>query len=159
MFAFLKTLIPSNLWGYAKIVGTTAIIVGVLGCVYYIDSLQDKVEYLETDNEILTMSYNQLQMNIDRLHEDIDSIKKINESFSKIQKQNQENISNLSDKFTETKTGNERDLGNLATRKPVLIQNAINKGTDKVNRCFELLTGSKLQEGETNETIRLCKEN
>lgn len=159
MFSFFTSLIPSSTWGYIKIIGTTLIIAGIIGAGWYINSLRNKVDELQLNNEILTMSYSQLQMNIDSLEQDIVIIKDINSNFINIQNQNKEAISKLEDKFSQTKTGNDRDLGKLAEQKPKLIQNAINNGTAKVNRCFELITGAELQEGETNETIQNCREN
>ena len=42
----------------------------------------------------------------------------------------------------------EHEIGNLAQKKPKLIEKIIDKGTKDVLRCYEILTGSPLTEDE-----------
>ena len=42
----------------------------------------------------------------------------------------------------------EHEIGNLAQKKPKLIEKIIDKGTQDVLRCYEILTGSPLTEDE-----------
>lgn len=44
----------------------------------------------------------------------------------------------------------EHELGYLASEKPGLVGPIINRASDKVNRCFELLTGAELTTEERN---------
>lgn len=63
-----------------------------------------------------------------------------NERLASARRENQE----LRDKLSE------HELGYLASEKPGLVGPIINRATDKVNRCFELLTGAELTENERN---------
>ena len=42
----------------------------------------------------------------------------------------------------------EHEIGNLAQKKPKLIEKIVDKGTKDVLRCYEILTGSPLTEDE-----------
>jgi len=44
------------------------------------------------------------------------------------------------------------DVAFLAEKKPGLIQKIVNKGTDDVGRCFEILSGAELTEQEKTAT-------
>ena len=51
-------------------------------------------------------------------------------------------VSKLEEKLSE------HEIGNLAQKKPKLIEKIIDKGTADVLRCYEILTGSPLTEDE-----------
>ena len=51
-------------------------------------------------------------------------------------------VSKLEEKLSE------HEIGNLAQKKPKLIEKIIDKGTQDVLRCYEILTGSPLTEEE-----------
>jgi hypothetical protein len=42
------------------------------------------------------------------------------------------------------------DLELLSFRKPELVERTVNKASDNVNRCFEIMTGSPLTVSEKN---------
>ena len=56
-------------------------------------------------------------------------------------------VSKLEEKLSE------HEIGNLAQKKPKLIEKIIDKGTQDVLRCYEILTGSPL----TDEEIAVTK--
>ena len=56
-------------------------------------------------------------------------------------------VSKLEEKLSE------HEIGNLAQKKPKLIEKIIDKGTADVLRCYEILTGSPL----TDEEIAVTK--
>ena len=58
------------------------------------------------------------------------------------------NVDSLEKRFTETKSGKERDIRTSAIAKPELIEKAINNGTKEALRCGEVLTGAPLTENE-----------
>lgn len=68
------------------------------------------------------------------------TITETNERLASARRENQE----LRDKLSE------HELGYLASEKPGLVEPIINRATDKVNRCFELLTGAELTTNERN---------
>lgn len=67
-------------------------------------------------------------------------IQRINTEFAAIREQNRE----LSNRLAR------HDLGVLGSEKPALVERIINGASDKVGRCFELLSGAELTESERN---------
>lgn len=65
---------------------------------------------------------------------------RINTEFQRIREQNKE----LSNRLAK------HDLGILGSEKPALVERIINGASDKVGRCFELLSGAELTEQERN---------
>jgi ATP/maltotriose-dependent transcriptional regulator MalT len=70
------------------------------------------------------------------------TLEQVNTAFAKAQADNR----NLSDKLMK------HDLGKLAEKKPGLVEEKINRGTDAVGRCFEILSGAPLTDAERNAT-------
>lgn len=110
---------------------------------YYKDS-QAKIELLTQNNAKLEVAIQTSEAAIASLQENYAAanteIKKINEEFIAVRAQNRELIDKLS----------EHEIGYLASRKPVLVQNVINKATNNAMRCFELLSGATLTNAERN---------
>jgi len=71
-----------------------------------------------------------------------ETLKEVNDAFAKAQADKQ----NLTDKLMK------HDLGKLAEKKPGLVEEKINRGTDNVGRCFEILSGAPLTDAERNAT-------
>jgi len=71
-----------------------------------------------------------------------ETLKVVNDAFSKAQVDKQ----NLTDKLIKY------DLGKLAEKKPGLVEEKINRGTDNVGRCFEILSGASLTDAERRAT-------
>lgn len=71
-----------------------------------------------------------------------ETLEKVNDAFAKAQADKQ----NLTDRLMK------HDLGKLAEKKPGLVEEKINRGTDNVGRCFEILSGAPLTDAERNAT-------
>jgi glutamate-1-semialdehyde aminotransferase len=70
-----------------------------------------------------------------------------------LQKRNAEldkQVKELDRKFNVKANGNSRDFGSIAAAKPELVNKLVDKASANVNRCFEIATGAKLKEGESN---------
>jgi hypothetical protein len=67
-------------------------------------------------------------------------LNRINTAFQKAREQNRE----LADRLAK------HDLGILGSEKPALVERIINGASDKVGRCFELLSGAELTDNERN---------
>ncbi len=67
-------------------------------------------------------------------------LNRVNNEFAAIREQNKE----LSNRLAK------HDLGVLGSEKPALVERIINGASDKVGRCFELLSGAELTEAERN---------
>ena len=133
------------------------IIIGVLialmsGAVYfYYSTTQAKIAQLIENSAVLEENNKQLiTANETNLHT-IDNLQSSN-------KQVQEQYTQLESEFQVIRTQNaelkqrlgRHELGVLAAAKPELVEGIINKATDKALRCFELLSGSPLNDAERN---------
>lgn len=78
-----------------------------------------------------------LQENYARVNAELN---RVNQEFAAIREQNRE----LSNRLAK------HDLGILGSEKPALVERIINGASDKVGRCFELLSGAELTEAERN---------
>lgn len=78
-----------------------------------------------------------LQQNYARVNAELN---RVNNEFAAIREQNRE----LSNRLAK------HDLGVLGSEKPALVERIINGASDKVGRCFELLSGAELTEAERN---------
>jgi len=110
---------------------------------YYTDS-QARIQTLTENNAKLETAVEMNEATIDSLEASYEQarqeLRKVNEDFQKIRRQN----SVLSEKLQR------HDLGVLGNNKPGLVGNIVNSATDKVNRCFEILSGAELTEEEQN---------
>jgi nitrogen fixation/metabolism regulation signal transduction histidine kinase len=61
------------------------------------------------------------------------------------------NVKELETIFNQSKDGTKRDFGEESIKNPEYVQGEINKGSNQVFRCFELLSGQKPMEGDKNE--------
>lgn len=135
----------------------TWIFIGILisimsgGVYYYYTSTQSRIEALIENNTALNENNKQLAtannrnlQTIDDLQDSYQEIQKeftqVQSEFRVIQMQNSELLERLG----------RHDLGALALSKPELIQRTINNASGKVNRCFEVLSGSPIKNNETN---------
>ena len=100
---------------------------GGLGYWYYTDT-QSRMSILVANEAKATLA----------VQESEKAKKVMEENFQRVTQE----LKQVNDKF-----GN---LGVLANKKPGLVQKIINKATSNVNRCFELESGAKLTEKESN---------
>ena len=127
------------------------IILSGVGYIFYLKEMvsiaeKNEVAYqdaIQTQSEVLTQKI-----------VDYESIRSVNKTMlSTIEKQKKE-IQKLNDVFNTGSNGKKRDLGEIARAKPGLVTKLVNNATDRVNRCFEIATGSKVIEGEKNESCQ-----
>lgn len=110
---------------------------------YYSDS-QKRIGILTANNAKLETAVQMNEETIKTMQADIkkaaETMQKVNAEFSAIREQNK----NLSNKLAK------HDIGVLAASKTAVVEKIINRATGKVNRCFELLSGSDYTEEEKN---------
>jgi len=110
---------------------------------YYQDS-QARIQTLTENNAKLETAVEMNEATIDSLEQSFEEsreeLRRVNEDFQKIRRQN--NV--LAEKLER------HDLGVLGNAKPELVGRVVNNATDKVNRCFEILSGAELTEEELN---------
>jgi hypothetical protein len=131
---------------YIKIAGIL-IIVAVLGAAkWYYTWSQEEIATLNDNNLKLEIAIKTSEAALDSLYRDVYKAKKVhtevNTKFEAARKDNGRLRELLS----------KHDLGFLAERKPGLIQNRAKKGTENVQRCFEILSGSPLTDQELQAT-------
>ena len=119
------------------------IIMGVLsaagyGAYYYYTDTQERIATLTKNNAKLEISVQiseqatkQLQADYKKVGEELN---KVNQEFTNIRAQNNVLVKKLA----------RHDLAVIGSAKPGPVQRIINKATVKVGRCFEILSGAKL---------------
>lgn len=131
---------------------------GFFGYTHYTSILEDldqakqNVAVAEANNVILEASIDQQQQVIDKQKREFEIIQKANKELVQARKNIAQEYKDLNKRFTESKNGQERDIGRLALKKSGLIERVINKATVNANRCVEIAMGSPLTEEELNAT-------
>ena len=133
------------------------IIIGVLisamagGAFYYYKSTQEQIQnlikheaVLESNNAQLLVAAKESEIATETLRilydENQKQFKSLQKQFSEIQENNLQLREKLAD----------HDLQLLAFSKPELVERVINEASTKSMRCFEILSGSPLTNGEKN---------
>ena len=135
------------------------IIIGVLlslmsgGAYFYYTTTQNRIDSLIETNATLVSNVETItQANI----ENVNTIEEMVEN----EEQARQNFIQLETEFQEIRSQNSElrqrlgrhELDALAAAKPKLVENIINNASDNAIRCFELLSGAPLTEGEKNAT-------
>lgn len=129
--------------GIKSMVVMAAVVSTMAGGFYiYYNDTQNKLAILQENNIKLESAVKTSEETISSLQTSYASanaeINRINSEFQAIREQNRE----LSNKLAR------HDLGVLGSEKPALVERIINSASEKVGRCFELLSGSPLNEAE-----------
>jgi type II secretory pathway pseudopilin PulG len=82
--------------------------------------------------------------------QEISQVQVANEDLAKRNADLDKQVKDLDKKFNVKANGNSRDFGSIAAAKPDTVNKLVDKATLNTNRCFELATGAKLKEGESN---------
>ena len=116
------------------------------GGYFYYHWSQEKINGLEQTVTTLKSAVATQQNTIKSMKRDSallqENLNTINEQFRQARKENDDLVAKLS----------RHNLGYLATQKPKLVQDIINKGTADSGRCFEILSGSPLTAKEKAAT-------
>lgn len=117
---------------------------------YYQDTQKAIKQYaenqakLETSLTIQKSATESLQNSLKVMSE---TLTQLNEDFAESRQKTKE----LETMFNQDKQGNKRDFGELTIEAPEYIEGQINKGSDEVFRCVELLSGQEAKEGEADD--------
>lgn len=87
---------------------------------------------------------------IAKQEQEIGQVQSSNAELAKRNTELDKQVKDLDKKFSVKANGNSRDFGSIAAAKPETVNKLVDKATANVNRCFELATGAKLKEGESN---------
>ena len=109
------------------------------------------VKKLQKDNLTLKINQSKLETAIDDnnkvIEQQTEDLKKIRSTIEEVQNLNKKL---QSDKDNLSKKLGKHDIGELAEKKPGLVEKIINKASDSAVRCMEIASGSPLTEEELN---------
>ena len=111
------------------------------------------VQKLRADNSVLKINQSKLETAVSDSNEVIKQqtkdLKKIRTTLSELDEVNKKL---QADKNNLAKKLGKHDIGELAEKKPGLVEKIINKASDNAVRCMEIASGSPLTEEELNGT-------
>ena len=134
-----------------KMLMVVAVVGGLGGGVAYVYKIKADLATSEANNAKLESSVEEQKAVIAQQVLDMDNIRTAMKEQEQLAKKLNASIEDLRDKFHKVNaSGKKRDIGNLAEKKPKLMQRAINRGTKNALRCMEIAMGSPLTEKEKN---------
>lgn len=135
-------LILKKIWDNRKLaLGVLTAFLVLLCYVYYLKT-SHTIETLTKQNTELQQIVEQQKRAIETIKKDYTKIIEIKEDLNKQVVAAQKNVEELRQKLYRENQG-KKPLEELATRKTSLIEKIVNKGTQNVLKCFELLSEDK----------------
>lgn len=111
------------------------------------------VQKLQKDNAILKINQSKLETAVTEgnqvIEQQTNDLKKIRSTLSNLEKEKKKL---QADRDSLSKKLGKHDIGELAEKKPGLVEKIINKASDSAARCMEIASGSPLTEEELNAT-------
>ena len=111
------------------------------------------VQKLQKDNAILKTNQVKLETAVTEgnqvIEQQTNDLKKIRSTLSNLEKEKKKL---QADRDSLSKKLGKHDIGELAEKKPGLVEKIINKASDSAARCMEIASGSPLTEEELNGT-------
>ena len=111
------------------------------------------VQKLKADNVILKVNQTKLETAVSEnnkvIEQQTNDLKKIRSTLSNLE---EEKKKLQKDRDSLSKKLGKHDIGELAEKKPGLVEKIINKASDSAARCMEIASGSPLTEEELNAT-------
>ena len=136
---------------YLKIAMVAIVLAGIGGAYIYVKNLQADLATSEANNVKLEFSVGEQKKVIEQQLKDIKKVQIAMKDQAALNERLNASIKDLSNKFHKlNSSGKKRDIGNLAEKKPGVMQRAINRGTKNALRCMEIAMGAELTEKEKN---------
>jgi hypothetical protein len=133
-----------------KWIAIASIVSAILAGLWHVSNLQANLAVAKKDNEVLKESIKTQQTVIDKQLSDIRQIQSTLIELNENKKLLEIRLKEVDRIFSINANGTSRDFGKITRSKPGLINRIIDKASDNVNRCFEIATGSPIEEGERN---------
>ena len=127
-----------------KIILMLLILAGGAGGYAYVQKLQKDNAILKTNQVKLETAVSESNEVIEQQTKDLKKIRSTLSNLEEEKKKLQADKDNLSKKLGK------HDIGELAEKKPGLVEKIINKASDSAARCMEIASGSPLTEEELN---------
>ena len=133
-----------SLLGKIKMLLILTVVIGAVGFGVwkYYQYTQEQIRIYAVNAATAELAQQQVEAAVESLKRDMVEIQA---QFTKVTSQfevAQGRVDALENKLSE------HEIGNLAQKKPKLIEKIVDKGTKDVLRCYEILTGSPLTEDE-----------
>ena len=146
---------------YIKLALAGAACAIIVGFIWYMNHLESKLDDAQQDLVILQRNEIELREALETQGEalmtkELEHVAVVNLSndLRSVASAQTKEIKELNDRLNVKANGQSRDLGELARSRPAIIQGIVNRATDNVNRCFEILTGATVKEGEVNNECK-----
>ena len=120
------------------------VLAGGAGGYAYVQKLQKDNAILKTNQVKLETAVSENNKVIEQQTKDLKQIRSTLSNLEEEKKKLQADKDNLSKKLGK------HDIGELAEKKPGLVEKIINKASDSAARCMEIASGSQLTEEELN---------
>ena len=127
-----------------KIILMLLVLAGGAGGYAYVQKLQKDNAILKTNQVKLETAVSENNKVIEQQTKDLKQIRSTLSNLEEEKKKLQADKDNLSKKLGK------HDIGELAEKKPGLVEKIINKASDGAARCMEIASGSPLTEEELN---------
>ena len=127
-----------------KIILMLLVLAGGAGGYAYVQKLQKDNAILKTNQVKLETAVSENNKVIEQQTKDLKQIRSTLSNLEKEKKKLQADKDNLSKKLGK------HDIGELAEKKPGLVEKIINKASDSAARCVEIASGSPLTDEELN---------
>lgn len=132
-------LILKQLWENKFVIALAALFAVIFAFYAYREHATSKIDSLNRDNQQLQKTIEEQQKKIEIISQNYELIIKSRDELTKQIEQSQKDIDELREKLNREDKG-KKSLGELARKKPKLVENAINKATQKEIECFEILS-------------------
>lgn len=146
---------------YVKLVLAGSACAIIAGFIWYMNHLESKLDDAQQDLVILQRNEIELREALETQGEtlmtkELEHVAVVNLSndLRGVASAQAKEIKELNNRLNVKANGQSRDLGELARAKPAVVQGIVNRATDDVNRCFEILTGATVKEGEVNNECK-----
>lgn len=140
--------------GTIKAVAVLVIVLVIGFGLWYVTNLKANLAISQANEQKLKDAAEVQSQYIETLKQDFAKIQSINADIVENNARLDKQVKELKNKFNQSKNGNPRDFGVLAIAKPRPIEKIINKASNNVNRCFEIVSGSPLTEKEINAKLK-----
>jgi len=134
--------------GKIKMLLILTVVIGAVGfgAWKYYQYTQEQIRIYAVNAATAELAQEQSEQALEALQKDMESVREQYTAVSARFTIAQNRVDALEDKLSE------HELGDLAQKKPKLIEKIVDKGTKDVLRCYEILSGSELTEEEKNAT-------
>ena len=138
--------------GAIKAIVALIILVVVAGGFWYVTGLRADLAVSQENARKMTEAVEKQQEAIAQMQQEQQKIKELNNELNTTIKLQNKDMENLKDRFTTSASGEKRNFGEAAAKKPASLERAVNRGTVNALRCLEIASGSPLTDAEKNAT-------